>query len=67
MKGDAKMTTMINLRTARKQKARDAARKAASERSAVGGENRGEAEVRRAESERAMRALDGHRRDESET
>jgi hypothetical protein len=57
----------INLRTVRKQKARDAARNKGTESAALAGETRSESAIRRAEAERASRRLDGHRRDETET
>lgn len=53
----------MNLRTARKQRTRAAARAEAGVRAAAHGEAADAAALRRAEAERAGRALDGHRRD----
>jgi hypothetical protein len=51
----------INLRTARKQRARDAARRNAAERTARQGEGAAETQRRRAEAALEERRLDGHR------
>ena len=58
------MGKTVNLRTIRKQKAREAARKAGTERSAVSGEAGGVTKLRLAEADRADRVLDGHRIDD---
>ena len=54
---------VVNLRTARKQRTRAAARADAGVRAAAHGERADVAALRRAESDRADRSHEGHRRD----
>ena len=61
------MSKTVNLRTVRKQKAREAERKAGTERSAAAGEARRVTKLRQAEAARADRVLDGHKRDDDRT
>jgi hypothetical protein len=60
------MAKVVNLRTARKQRARDAERCRTAAATARSGEAAAEAERARAEAELERRRLDGHRRDEPE-
>ncbi|WP_424931492.1 DUF4169 family protein [Amaricoccus macauensis] len=60
------MTKVVNLRTARKQRARQQARKKGDEAAARSGESRTEKITRLAETDRAKRHLDGHARDRDE-
>jgi hypothetical protein len=56
------MSKVVNLRTRRKQRDRDDARKKTDAVAAVTGESAAEAARRQAEAELAARRLDGHRR-----
>jgi hypothetical protein len=58
------LSRIVNLRTIRKQQARDTARRKATAAAAGAGESRGSADTRRRETERAARQLDGHRRED---
>ncbi|WP_265502249.1 DUF4169 family protein [Paracoccus beibuensis] len=55
------MTRIINLRQARKSRARDAKRAASDTSAALHGEPKALRDARRAEEDRARRALDAHR------
>jgi phage protein D len=55
------MAEIVNLRTARKQKARAEARAEASANAARHGQSKAERALRTAEAEKAARSLDGHR------
>lgn len=57
------MTEIINLRQARKQKARSEARAAANARAAQFGRSKAERLLEEARAEKARAALDGHRLD----
>ena len=57
------MAEIVNLRTRRKQAARDAARQAGTEAAARHGLTRAERTRQQAEAEAAARHLDGHRRE----
>ncbi len=57
---------VVNLRTRRKQRERDAARKAAGAVAPATGESAAEAAQRRAEADLAARRLDGHKRPDPE-
>lgn len=57
------MTRVINLRTVRKQAARDEARSEAAGRAARHGEGKAARTRREAEAEKAATHLDGHRRE----
>lgn len=56
------MSKIVNLRTIRKQRSRDAARRKGTESATASGETRAEREARRAEAARSVRHLDNHRR-----
>lgn len=58
------MTKIINLRQARKQRDRGAKRAAGNENAARSGEAKPQRDARKAEADRATRALDAHRRDD---
>ncbi|WP_111430342.1 DUF4169 family protein [Rhodobacteraceae bacterium DSL-40] len=60
------MSKIMNLRTIRKQRARDAARRDGSGTAAKAGESRADKTARRLEAERAARQLDGHRRSDGD-
>lgn len=57
------MAEIVNLRTARKQKARAEARATAAENAARHGQSKAERTLQAAKAEKAARTLDGHRRD----
>lgn len=57
------MAETINLRQARKARARDAARKAADANAAKHGQTKGEKALAKARADKARAELDGHRRD----
>lgn len=57
------MGEVVNLRTARKQAARKAARSVADANAAKHGRTKTERDLDRARAERAARILDGHRRE----
>ncbi len=57
------MADIVNLRTARKQKARDAKKAVAAERRASSGETKAARDARRREAEGAAVKLDGHQID----
>ena len=57
------MAEVVNLRTARKQRKRDGARKDAAEASAKSGEGKAARRKREAEAELAARRHEGHRRE----
>lgn len=57
------MAEVINLRQAKKQAARQAARAEADANAAKFGRTKAEREVEKARTEKAVRDLDGHRRD----
>ncbi len=57
------MAEVINLRTAKKQAARKAARTKGDENAAKFGLTRAERELQKAQVEKTARALDGHRRE----
>lgn len=59
------MSEVINLRTRRKQAARDAARAEASARAARHGESRASRSLHDAQQAKAARDLDAHRREET--
>jgi hypothetical protein len=54
------VSSIVNLRTIRKQRARDAARRYGAQSSARSGETRTERDARRAEQDRNARHLDQH-------
>jgi hypothetical protein len=56
------MAEIVNLRTRRKQAARDAARAEAAATAATSGRSRAERDLAAARAEQAARRLDGHRR-----
>lgn len=60
------MTRIINLRQARKSRARDAKRAAGDANAAIHGEARPLREARKAEADRAARQLEAHRRDDDD-
>lgn len=57
------MTRIINLRTRRKQAARDAGRQAGAENAARHGEGKADKGLRQTLADKAARDLDGHRRE----
>lgn len=57
------MAEVVNLRTAKKQAARKAARSAADANAAKHGRTKLERELEKARAEKAARALDGHKRE----
>lgn len=57
------MAEVINLRTAKKQAARKAARAKGDENAAKFGQSKAERQLQKAQAEKAARDLDGHRRD----
>ena len=57
------MGEIVNLRQAKKQAARKAARATADANAARVGRSKAEREVEKARAEKALRDLDGHRRD----
>jgi Domain of unknown function (DUF4169) len=60
------VSKVVNLRTVRKQRARDTARRESASSAAVSGETRAEHDARRAEQDRRARHLDHHRRERDE-
>jgi phage protein D len=56
------MAEVINLRTAKKQAARKAARSLADANAAKHGRSKAERELEKARAEKASRSLDGHKR-----
>ena len=60
------MGEVVNLRTAKKQAARKAARAAGDAQAAKHGRTKAERALERARAEKAARDLDGHRRDSDE-
>lgn len=60
------MAEIINLRTARKRKARDQASATADQNRITFGRAKAEKDLTKAKSDQAARLLDGHKRDESE-
>jgi hypothetical protein len=63
--GDSLMGDVVNLRLARKARARADKAKAADANRALHGEGKAAKAARKAEAERATRLLDGHHRDRS--
>lgn len=61
------MAEIINLRQARKQAARDAARRQGDENAMKHGRSRAQRQLEQQAAERARTALDGHRRDPGAT
>jgi hypothetical protein len=61
------MTEVVNLRTARKQKARADARAAAATNAAKHGLSKADRALQQAKAEQAARRLDGHRREPGST
>lgn len=57
------MAEVINLRTAKKQAARKAARAKGDENAAKFGQSKAERQLQKAQAEKSARDLDGHRRD----
>ena len=57
---------IVNLRTARKRKAREAARKAADQNAVIHGRTKAERRQTEAESERIARLHEGHRREDGD-
>jgi phage protein D len=57
------MAEVVNLRTAKKQAARKAARSQADANAAKHGRTKAERELEQARAEKATRTLDGHKRD----
>jgi len=60
------MAEIINLRTARKRKARAEASATADQNRILFGRTKAEKDLTKAKSEQAARLLDGHKRDEGE-
>ena len=57
------MSEIINLRQKRKQTKRDATRKVAEQNAALHGRSKAEKALQQAQTMKAARALDGHKRD----